>query len=96
MIPEEIRKRKIEQLTRQQESQNQLAKAEHGIKQFLTGDALVRYGNIKAANPELAEQLIMVLAQLLQSGQLAKVDDATLKKILHQFTQKKEIRIIRK
>lgn len=79
------------------ETQQQLAQAEAVVKQYLTTEALERYGNIKAAHPDTAMQVIVMLAQAIQSGQLRqKVDDAMLKKILGQLTKEREITITRR
>ena len=94
---DEIRQRKLQELREQQEAQQKFAHIEEAVKQYFTPDALQRYGNIKAAHQETALRLIMALAQAIQAGQVTqKIDDATLKKMLTQLTQKRDIRIIRK
>ena len=99
---EEIRKRKLQQMmaaqnenTQQQaQLQEQIAQLEVAVKQHMTKEAVLRYGSIKAAHPEKAVQSLVVLSQLLQSGRLEKIDDATFKKILEQMAPKKrEIKI---
>ena len=99
---EEIRKRKLQQMmaaqnenTQQQaQLQEQVAQLEAAVKQHMTKEAVLRYGSIKAAHPEKAVQSLVVLSQLLQSGRLEKIDDATFKKILEQMAPKKrEIKI---
>ncbi len=103
---EEIKRRKLEELRakfQQQhqedtEAQQQFAQVETAVKQLFTKEALARYGNIKTAHQEKALQLIVVLAQLLQSGRIKqKIDDSTLKSILSRLTgEKRETKIIRK
>ena len=106
---EEIRKRKLEELMQaQQESmhqntqqqaqmQQQINLMENVVKQFLTKEALERYGNLKSAHQEKALQLLAILFQTIQKGQIqSKIDDSLLKKILEQLTpKKKEIKIKR-
>jgi programmed cell death protein 5 len=105
---DEIKQRKMEELKQaqlgqmQQQSQEeeqlkqQIEQLEITVKQALTKDALQRYGNLKAASPEKAVQLLVILAQALQSGQISKIDDDTLKEILKKITpEKKDINIKR-
>ena len=106
---EEIRKKKLEELTRLQQEklqqqaqeqsqlQQQIGQIESTVRQFFTKEALARYGNLKAAHQEKALQLLLVLFQAIQKGQVKKqIDDMTLKKLLEQLTpKKKEIRIKR-
>lgn len=94
---DEIRQRKLQELREQQEAQQQLAQMEAAIKQYFTSDALQRYGNIKAAHPDTALRLVMVLAQAIQAGQVKQhIDDEMLKRILGQLTQKRDIKITRR
>lgn len=106
---DEIRKKKLEELMRlqqdkvQQQAQEQaqieqqIEQMEGIVKQALTKDALARYGNLKTAHQEKALQLLVILFQAMQKGQIqSKIDDSTLKKILVQLTPKKrEIKIKR-
>ena len=98
---DEIRKRKLEELQLQAQEQAQLqqqiGQMENIVRQFLTKDALVRYGNLKTVHHDKALQLLAILFQAIQKGQLqGKIDDLTLKKILQQITPKKrEIKIKR-
>ena len=106
---DEIRKRKLEELMRlqqeklQQQSQEQaqiqqqIEQMENIVRQFLTKEALARYGNLKTAHQEKALQLLVVLFQAIQKGQIqGKIDDSTLKKVLEQLIpKKKEIKIKR-
>ena len=66
-------------------------------KQFMTKEALARYGNLKTAHQEKSLQLLLILFQAIQKGQIkSQIDDSTLKKVLEQLTpKKKEIRIKR-
>ena len=106
---DEIKKRKLEELMQMQQERMQQQTQEHAqiqqqieqmesvAKQFMTKEALARYGNLKTAHQEKALQLLLVLFQAIQKGQVhGKIDDSTLKKVLEQLTPKKrEIKIKR-
>jgi programmed cell death protein 5 len=105
---EKIRKKKLAQLQRLQQErlqqqmqeeaqvQQQIEQLEMIVKHALTKEALQRYGNLKAAHPEKAMQLLVILAQAIQQGQINQVDDKTLKQILIRLTpEKKEFKIKR-
>jgi len=105
---EEIKKRKLEELKNaqlgqmqqqvQEEEQlkQQLQQLEAIVKQAFTKEALERYGNLKAAFPDRAVQLLVILAQAIQSGQITKIDDDALKEILKKLSpEKKDIKIKR-
>ena len=106
---DDIRKKKLEELMRMQQQksqqqsdekaqiQQQVEQMESIVRQFLTKDALARYGNLKAAHQEKALQMLVVLFQAIQKGQIqGKIEDSLLKKILEQLTPKKrEINIKR-
>ena len=102
MSLDEIRKRKLEELMRlqqdrlQQQSQEQaqiqqqVEYMEEVVKQFLTKEALARYGNLKTAHHEKALQLLVALFQAIQKGQIkSKIDDSALKNLLERLTPKK-------
>lgn len=100
---DEIRKRKFEELMGQQkqdneeqEFQQQVQQLEAVVKQRMTKEALQRYGNVKAANPQKALQLIAVLGQFIQSGRIEQVDDELLKKILAKMSEGRKDFQIRK
>jgi len=102
---EELKKRRLMELQREQEEQSlenaqlqqQVQQLEAAVKSVMTREALERLGNIKAANPEKALQAMVIMAQLVQAGQVEVVDDALLKSILQKITPKKrEINIKRK
>jgi len=102
---EEIKKRKLEELQKRQgaqleeqaQVQKQIEQLETIVKQIFTKEALSRYGNLKAAHPEKAVQLLVVLGQAIQSGQITQIDDNKLKEILKKLTpEKKEFKIKRK
>ena len=76
-------------MSEQEEIQQKVEELELVVKQSLTKDALERYGNIKAASPEKAIQLLVVLGQAIQAGQIQQIDDSKLKEILMQITPEK-------
>lgn len=98
---EEIRRRKMEELQQryaqdameqaQQEAQikQQVSQIESVVRQRMSKEALQRYSNIKAADPERATQLLLLLAQFLQSGKTSMITDDLLKQILIKVTPKK-------
>jgi len=107
---EEIKKRRLMELQKEQEGQfqqqsqeqqqvqAQIEQLEVMIKQFLSKEALQRYGNLKAAHQEKAVQLLVVLGQAIQQGQIKeKITDEQLKNILKKLQpEKKEFKIKRK
>ena len=105
---EEIRKRKLHELRKnqlekiqqqsqeEQQLQQQIHQLESMVKQVLTREALQRYSNLKTAFPDRAVQLLVILAQAIQSGQISKVDDNTLREVLKKLSpEKKEFKIKR-
>jgi len=105
---EALKRKRLEELRRQQEAswedqraeetqlKQQLEELEGIVKQILTKDALSRYGNIKAANPEKAVQVLVVLGQLIQQGKIREINDAQFKEILKKLTpEKKDFKIKR-
>ncbi|HLD86596.1 MAG TPA: DNA-binding protein [Candidatus Nanoarchaeia archaeon] len=93
---DEIRRRKLEDLKRSQSQKSnheqkidqQIEQLESMVKPLFTKDALTRYGTIKAAYPDRAVQVLLVLAQAAKKGQVSQVDDKLLKDILLQLTPK--------
>jgi len=106
---EALKKKKLEELQKQQQAamqhqvseeaqmQQQIEQLEMMVKQVFTKEALIRYGNVKAAHPEKAVQVLVVLGQLLQQGKVKKIDDKELKGLLQQLTpEKKDFNIKRR
>lgn len=87
---EAIRQKKLAELQKQQQVQEQLQQIEAIVKRAFTKDALQRYGNVKAAFPDRATQVVVLLAQAIQAGQVEKVDDAMLKELLKKLTPAKK------
>lgn len=83
-----------QQLQEETQLQQQIQQLEQFVKQFFTKEALARYGNLKTAHPDKAVQLLVLLAQAIQTKQISMIDDLTLKEILKKLTpEKKEIKI---
>lgn len=101
---DDIRKRKLEELMRgqqhqhseEQEFKQQVAQLEGIVKQRMTKEAIARYGNIKAANPQKSVQIVAVLGQLIQGGRVDTIDDELFKKILMRIQEPKKDFNIRK
>ena len=87
-----------EDIQKQLELQKQIQLLEATVKQFLTKEAITRYGNIKAAHPQKAMQVITILAQLIQSGQIKEqMNDAQFKELLLNMQEpKQETKITRR
>lgn len=43
---------------------------EQRVKNYLSKDALSRFGNLKTAHPEIAMKAVMILAKAIELGQL--------------------------
>ena len=98
---DDIRAKRLEELQKLQQNsvessqeeaqmQQQIQQLESIVKQVMTKEALERYGNLRTAHPEKAVQILVVLAQAIQQGQIKKVDDSTLKEILRKMIPKKK------
>ena len=71
--------------------QQQIQALESLAKQWMSAEAITRYGTLKAAYPEKAVQVIAIIAQLVQQGQIKqKITDAELKSLLIQIEPKKK------
>ena len=80
-----------EELNKALQLQKQVEALEALIKKYLDKNAITRYGNIKAAHPEKAMQVLAVLAQLIQQGQIKQpISDDEFKALLMQLTQEKK------
>ena len=53
--------------------QKQIQMLETMVKQHLSKEAITRYGNIKAAHPQKAMQIITIIAQLVEGGQIQEI-----------------------
>ncbi len=80
-----------EDIEKQIEFQKQISLLEATVKKYLTKEAVTRYGNIKAAHPQKAVQIITILAQLIQSGKIqSQMDDTQFKEILLNMQETKQ------
>jgi programmed cell death protein 5 len=102
---EELRRRKMAELQRQQEAQAMAQEQQRQVetqrqaimRQILTPQARDRLANLKMAYPDIARSVEDQLIALVQSGRInSQVDDNTLKEILRRVAPKKrEIKIER-
>lgn len=90
--------RQIEQRQAELEAQQQYELQKDAVlKQILTPDAKSRITTLKLGNPMLGEQVEKLLLYLAQTGQVQRIDDDTLRKILARINGRKhEITIKRK
>lgn len=80
----------------QQELQKQLQEIENIAKQYLSKEALQRYGNLKTAFPEKAIKVATLIVQLINNNQITeKLDDQKFKYLLSQLEDKKNFNIIK-
>jgi programmed cell death protein 5 len=104
---EAIRKKKLRDLQQQQMfSQEDFEEAQQKefedqkkpiLRAILTDDARERLGRIKAARPEMAENLENQLIMLAQSGRLKnKINDEQLRELLSKMLPKKRDITIRR
>ena len=102
---EALKKKKLaqlqEQFQQQQAEQAQLQQQVQALEQFVTArlskQALERYGNIKAAHPEQAVQLLTILGQIIQTKNVQCFEDEQVKQVLQMMQQqKRDITIKRK
>ncbi len=104
---DQIRQRKLEMLQRQdqaaaqmdeeQQARQQIGALEAFVKPKMAREALTRYGNVKAAHPEKAVQLLVVLARLIQAGRIDSVSDLQMKELLKKLSEpRSQGRIVRR
>lgn len=96
MDEKEYRRRRLEQYSQQESDQTiqkQFEMIESMVRQRMTKEALQRYGNIRAAHPEKAIQLVAILGQAIQDGQINNINDAELKEILSRMTNTRKTKI---
>jgi programmed cell death protein 5 len=103
---EEIRRRKLQELQRQQDYNAQAkqradvmeAQRQNILRGILTPEARERLGRVKMAYPDVAGQVEDQLVMLAQSGRLNRmIDDETLRDLLGRLVpQRRDIKIQRK
>ncbi|MBI5392187.1 hypothetical protein HZB00_04250 [Candidatus Woesearchaeota archaeon] len=81
----------------EQKVQQQITALENIAKQFMSSEAITRYGALKSAHPQKALQVVAIISQLAQQGQVKeKLTDAQFKQLLMQLEpQKRETKIKR-
>ncbi len=103
---EDIKKKKLEELKRQMESQDSMEEADEQreaqiksiLRTVMTPEARERLARVRMARPDVAEGIEQQIVMLAQRGAIkGKVDDKTLKKLLAKITgKKKDIKIERR
>ena len=82
---------------KQLELQQQIEALESLAKQYLTKEAIMRYGTVKTAHPELALKAATLIVQAAQQTRMqGKITDEQFKEILRHLQQPKKQMIIRK
>ncbi len=77
------------------EAEHQIAQLECAVKSIMSSDARSRFANIKLASPQRAVQVLLVLAQLVNSRGIEQIDDASFRDVLVKM-QSKETKLFRK
>lgn len=87
---EEFAKQLEDQQKQLHQLQQQLSLIESVAKQFMSQEAISRYGAVKMAHPDTAVKAIALVAQAVQLGQLKeKLSDADFKEILNAVKEGK-------
>jgi len=69
--------------------QEQLREIEIVVKQYLSKEAVTRYGSLKVAHPEKALSVINILLNLVQQGKLKeKLNDEEFKQLLQEMDKR--------
>ncbi|HLC86098.1 MAG TPA: DNA-binding protein [Candidatus Nanoarchaeia archaeon] len=78
--------------------QKQMLEIENMAKNFMTQEALVRFGNLKSAYPEKAFKTAAVIVQLANQGQISSpLSDLQLKELLIKLEpESRDFRIVRR
>jgi len=84
-----LKNRSEEELNQQAEINKQIELLEEKLRRRLNRDALLRYGNIKAANPEFAINILVAMNQVLGNDSQSLINDEDFKKILKSLQPKK-------
>ena len=90
MPSNEIDEKINEQYKMAQQLKEQITMLESVAKQYMTKEAISRYGNLKIAHQETAIKAIAFIAQAIQLGHIReKITDEIFKEILKNIHQKK-------
>lgn len=78
--------------------QNQILEVEKMVKNYMTNEAIARYGNLKSAHPEKALGSIALIARLIQENKITeKITDDQFKQLLMNMEPgKRESKISRR
>ncbi|MFA5888382.1 MAG: DNA-binding protein [Candidatus Nanoarchaeia archaeon] len=88
---EEIKHQREAEFQERIQIQQQVSQLETAAKMWMDAEAVSRYGNIKAAHPEKALQVAVLIAQFVQSGKIKKlITDEQLKELLVYLDEKKQ------
>lgn len=83
---QEVEKQLAEQQALAEQMQQQLSIIESVAKQFMSKEAISRYGAVKMAHPETAVKAIAFIAQAAQLGHIKeKLSDDDFKTILNEI-----------
>ncbi len=99
---DEIKQRKMEELKKKYEQQQEMERrAEEQMdslmRQLLSEKAKARLGNVRMVNKELYFKAVQAIIYLYKAGQIkGKLDGEQLKELLKKLAERKEIKIKRK
>ncbi len=81
----------------EQELARKVQALEENLRRRLSRDALLRYGNIKSANPEMALSILVTLTGYLERNRDGNLSDEDFKAMLKEMVpRKRDISIMRK
>ncbi len=88
----EMRRRRLqEKLAEMQQAQALESQKKSILRNLCEPAAYERLTNVRIANPELYDQIVMLLVQLMKSRQLkAKLTEEQIRQILAKITERKE------
>ena len=101
-MDEDLRQKKLEELQqqylKQREEEQKNAEAEKRMQSLLgralEDDARQRLANVRLVNQELFTKAVSAIVSLLQKGIVqGKINDAQMKEILRQLSEKRETKI---
>lgn len=97
-LMDKIKQQGAQQEAVERQKQQLNAIKQQAIKKLTTKKARERIGRIRAADPEKAEKIELMIIKLYQAGRIqGKINDEKLKEILKKIkSQKKETKITRK
>ncbi len=81
----------LENLKEKAQLKEQMELLEVEMKNYLSKEALSRYGNLKSAYPEKALQVVVLMSQIIQSGHLnQRINDLDFKRLLTELDKNKK------